>query len=105
MGDLKSGSPEGTLQSFLDQNPSVEYVRLIFVDYSAVPRVRVLTRHFALCLAREERPVTVGSPIQTACLVTGLILLEEIITGMLRVIMCREGWEFRRKEKGRGENK
>jgi len=59
------------LQSFLDANPSIEFVRLQWVDYTASVRTRLVTIRQALRLAAQGLTVSVASPLARAFLVDG----------------------------------
>lgn len=82
MGDISAPSPGlATLQNFLDTNPDIEFIQLAMMDYAGVLRVRVATKHFALSLATKSSPLSVQSPILTAALVDGSIMMEDIEIG------------------------
>ena len=49
-----------TLVRFLAANPTVQYVRYQWVDYSGVLRVRILTKSHCLSLASSNKPVAIG---------------------------------------------
>jgi glutamine synthetase len=51
------------------------------MDYSSLLRVRVATRLFALSLASKSSPISVQSPILTAALVDGSVMMEDIEIG------------------------
>lgn len=68
-------------QTFMKLNPSVEFVRFHFQDYSGVLRARIATKSYALSLAEENNFISLPSPVLTACTVDGNILLEDIEVG------------------------
>lgn len=59
------------LQSVLDANPSIEFVRLQWVDFSASVRTRLVTVRQALRLAAQGLSVSVASPVASGLLVDG----------------------------------
>lgn len=59
------------LQSLIDANPSVEFLRLQWVDFSGSIRTRLVTIRQALRLATEGLSVSVASPIVRAFLLDG----------------------------------
>ena len=59
------------LQSLLDANPSIEFVRFQWVDYSASVRARLVTVRQALRLAAQGLYISVASPMASAFLVDG----------------------------------
>lgn len=71
----ESEPPLGTalseLQSFFRQNPSIEFVRLQWIDYTATVRARLITTRQALSLAAEKNGVGVASPITSGFLIDG----------------------------------
>lgn len=69
----------GILQSLLDANPSVEFVRFQWVDFTATVRVRLVTVRQALRLAGEGLSISVASPISRAILLDGS--LNEVSVG------------------------
>lgn len=69
----------GILQSLLDANPSVEFVRFQWVDLTATVRVRLVTVRQALRLAGEGLSISVASPISRAILLDGS--LNEVTIG------------------------
>lgn len=69
----------GILQSLLDANPLVEFVRFQWVDFSATVRVRIVTVRQALRLAGEGLSISVASPISRAILLDGS--LNEVSIG------------------------
>ncbi|KAG4438592.1 hypothetical protein IFR05_005916 [Cadophora sp. M221] len=70
------------LQSFLADNPAVEFISFQWVDYSGVVMARVLTKSFALSLDQNGRKLSTPSPILTACLLDGSLLIDEIQSGI-----------------------
>lgn len=60
-----------TLQAFVEKNPSIEFVRLQWVDYTAVVRTRIVTIRQAKRLAGEGKSVNVASPFNSFLLVDG----------------------------------
>lgn len=80
---LPNGSAKSNrLQHFLESNPEIEFIHCQFMDYSSVIRVRVASKHWALSLEKSNSPITVQSPILTAALVDGSVLLEDIQIGV-----------------------
>ena len=66
--------PEGPLSDlrlFFDDNPSVEFVRLQWVDFTATIRTRLVTTRQALRLATDNKGVAVASPLTSAFLIDG----------------------------------
>lgn len=61
----------GVLQSLLHANPSVEFVRFQWVDFTATVRARLVTVRQALHLAAEGLAINVASPIVSAFLIDG----------------------------------
>lgn len=59
------------LQSLLDANPSVEFVRFQWVDFTATVRTRLVTVRQALRLAAEGLSISVANPITSALFVDG----------------------------------
>ena len=59
------------LQSLLDANPSIEFIRCQWVDFTASVRTRLVTVRQALRLATEGRSISVASPIVSGFLVDG----------------------------------
>lgn len=59
--DLESSPVDdiGTLRHFLSQNPTVRFLRLQWVDYTATVRVRILPKTYALDLFQQGKGVTV----------------------------------------------
>lgn len=74
-----SNSSLNILQSLLNTNPSVEFVRFQWVDLTATVRVRLVTVRQALRLASEELSISVASPISRAILLDGS--LNEVSIG------------------------
>lgn len=69
----------GILQSLLEANLFIEFVRFQWVDFSATVRVRIVTVRQALRLAGEGLSISVASPITRAILLDGT--LNEVSTG------------------------
>lgn len=69
------------LETFLANNPSVEFIRFQWLDYSASLTVRVGTKKFALSLAQKHEPISTPSPILTAMTVHRELLREYIEVG------------------------
>lgn len=67
------------LQSSLNANPSIEFVRFQWVDYTASVRTRLVTVRQALRLAAQGLSISVASPIASAFLVDGS--LHEVAAG------------------------
>lgn len=67
----------GTLRHFLSQNPTVKFLRLQWVDYTATVRVRILPKTYAIDLFQECKGVTVTKAVlgllQTDALSAGFI--------------------------------
>lgn len=74
-GDVK------ILETFLARNPSVEYIRYQWIDYSGLLSARVATKSFALSLGRKDSPLTIPSPILTALIIDDSLLFEDIEVG------------------------
>lgn len=71
-GSKSSQNPDlSTVQSFLDANPSVEFVRCQWIDYAASVKTRLVTSRQALRLATHGLSISVASPIVSAFLVDG----------------------------------
>jgi glutamine synthetase len=66
------------LVSFLDEHPSIRFLRLNYSDYTATPRTRVMPVQRALTLLQNDGCVKVG--ITKACL--GLLQNDTIIPGV-----------------------
>jgi glutamine synthetase len=87
MGDVyelpKRGAatPASVLHTFLDANPEVEFFQCQIMDYGSVIRCRVITKHFALSLAAKESAIMMQSPIMTAALADGGLIMEAIEIG------------------------
>jgi len=71
----------GPLISFLTANPSIEFIRYQWLDYSAALMVRVVTRPYAISAAETKSPISLPSPILTACVLDGSILWEDVDVG------------------------
>ncbi|KAL2065418.1 hypothetical protein VTL71DRAFT_3088 [Oculimacula yallundae] len=85
MGDARSdimAVESEILHKFLDDNPAVEFIRFQWVDYSGSVMVRVLTKSFVLSLDKKSQKLSTPSPILTATLVDGSVLIEEIQSGI-----------------------
>jgi glutamine synthetase len=79
---LRDGAANSTaLETFLAINPSIEFIRFQWLDYSNVLAVRITTRKFAESLASKHEPITTPSPILTALTVHGELLLEDFDIG------------------------
>ncbi|KAE9370540.1 glutamine synthetase/guanido kinase [Stipitochalara longipes BDJ] len=79
---LRDGAANSTaLETFLAINPSIEFIRFQWLDYSNVLTVRVTTKKFAQSLAAKHEPITTPCPILTALLVTTEFLLEDFDIG------------------------
>ncbi|TVY48103.1 Protein fluG [Lachnellula occidentalis] len=74
-GDVK------ILETFLDSNPSVEYIRFQWMDYSGLLGARVATKSFALSLRRTDSSITTPSPLLTAMIIDNSLLFEDIEVG------------------------
>lgn len=59
------------LQSLLNDNPSIEFIRLQWIDFTATVRTRLVTVRQALRLAGQGLSVNVASPIISAFLIDG----------------------------------
>ena len=72
-GGTDSSQNEGLriLNSLLDANPSIEFVRCQWVDFTASVRTRLVTVRQARRLAAEKRSISVASPIASGFLVDG----------------------------------
>lgn len=70
-----------TLQSFLDTNPSVEFVRFQWVDFTASVRCRLVTVRQALRMAAQGSSISVGSPVVSVFLVDGSFDESQIEVG------------------------
>lgn len=68
---MANDSGVSILQSLLDANPGVEFVRFQWVDFTASVRVRLVTIRQALRLAAQGSSISVASPIVSAFLVDG----------------------------------
>ena len=66
------------LISFLDEHPSIKFLRLNYLDYTAMPRTRVMPVHRALTLLQNDGCIKVG--ITKACL--GILQNDTIIPGV-----------------------
>ena len=85
MGDARTdiaALESNILQSFLVNNPEVEFFRFQWVDYSGVVMVRILTKSFVLSLDQKGQKLSTPSPILTACLIDGSLLIEDIQSGI-----------------------
>jgi hypothetical protein len=79
---LRDAAADSTaLETFLAINPSIEFIRFQWLDYSNVLAVRVATRKFAESLASKHEPITTPSPILTALTVNGELLIEDFDIG------------------------
>lgn len=56
------------LRTLLDDNPSVEFVRIQWVDFTATVRTRLVTARHALRMAAQNLSISVASPIINAFL-------------------------------------
>jgi len=74
-GDVK------ILETFLASNPSVEYIRYQWIDYSGLLSARIATKSFALSLGRKESSLTIQSPILTALILDNSFLFEDFEVG------------------------
>lgn len=72
-GGADSSQSEGLriLNSLLDANPSVEFVRCQWVDFTATIRTRLITVRQARRLAAQELSISVASPIISGFLIDG----------------------------------
>ena len=59
------------VKAFFDANPSIEFLRLQWLDFSATVRARIVTVRQALRLAGEGRTLSVASPLTSALLIDG----------------------------------
>lgn len=59
-------APSDILISFLAANPSIEYIRYQWLDYSGVLRVRNVTKSHCLSLATSKKPVVIPLCAHTA---------------------------------------
>jgi glutamine synthetase len=66
------------LDAFFQANPSVDFVRLQWVDYSGVVCTRVVTKPFALAIAGGKESLNCGSCILSALSVTGALVIDEV---------------------------
>ena len=80
-GSKSSKANASILRKFLDANPQVEFLDCQIMDYSSILRVRIITKRFALTLAETDSPISVVSPLLTALLGDGTILLEDLEIG------------------------
>ena len=55
--DLEASSEAIVLQNFIRHNPSIEYLRLQWMDYTSMPRLRLLPIKRALEMASEQKYV------------------------------------------------
>jgi hypothetical protein len=79
---LRDGAANSAvLETFLTNNPLVEFIRFLWLDYSSSLIVRVATKKFALCLAQKHEPIAVPSPVLTIMTVNMELLLEDIEVG------------------------
>jgi glutamine synthetase len=69
------------LETFLVNNPSIQYIRLQWIDYSGCLMVRLATKSFALSLARKGKGVTIASPILTALTIDNTLRVENLDVG------------------------
>jgi hypothetical protein len=85
MGELVvpnyAGHDGGLLKAFLHLNPSIEFIRLQFVDYSSVVRVRVVTKSFALSLAADNTFISLPAPVLSAVLLDNTIVMDDVDLG------------------------
>jgi len=64
------------LQVFIDLNPTIEFFRCQWVDYSGIPMVRVITKQYAQSLERKNTAVTVPAGVQGGFLINDSLFLE-----------------------------
>jgi hypothetical protein len=69
------------LETFLASNPSVEYIRFQWIDYSGLLSACVATKSFALSLGRKGSALTTPSPILTALIIDNSMLAEDAEVG------------------------
>lgn len=83
MGEASNSSMANAsiLRNFLDANPQVEFIECQIMDYSSILRVRIATKRFALSLAETGSSIAVQSPLLTAALADGNLLMEDIEIG------------------------
>ena len=70
------------LTKFLTDNPSIDFIRFQWLDFSGVVNARVATRSFALSLAQKNVPISLPSPILTALLIDASLFWEDINIGV-----------------------
>lgn len=90
MGEASAAISFGTgnskfLHTFLDDNPSVEFIRLQWVDYFGVLTGRVATKAWVLSLDDKEETLEVPSPISIGMFPTGSLNVEALQTGIDRM--------------------
>jgi glutamine synthetase len=79
---LRDGAANpSALETFLAINPTVDFIRFQWVDFSNNLTVRVCTKKFALSLAQKHEPISTPSPILTALTMYGELFFEDIMTG------------------------
>ncbi|KAG9243580.1 hypothetical protein BJ878DRAFT_423290 [Calycina marina] len=69
------------LQQFLESNESIRFFRLQWVTYLGVVMMRVITKQYALSLARNENTLSLSSPILTVLLLAGGIMFDDTKCG------------------------
>jgi hypothetical protein len=69
------------LNDFLAANPSIEFIRFQWLDFSASLMIRVATKDFALSLARRNSPISLPTPILSGLLIDRSLLLEDLDIG------------------------
>ena len=75
------------LHVFLDKNPTIDFIRFQFMEYSSVLLVRVATKAYALSLALSNGGISLPTPMLTAGLVNGDIMWEDCELGMIPNMM------------------
>jgi glutamine synthetase len=79
---IRDGVADPTaLETFLAINPSIEFIRFQWVDFSNVLTARVATKKFARSLATKHEPITTPAPVLTALTVNGEFQFEDYDIG------------------------
>jgi len=88
MGDILEIRPASsnaenvnTLKNFLALNPSIEFIRIQWLDYAGVNHARVATTSFAISLAEKNQPITMPAGLQHFSVIDGSLLFEDLDIG------------------------
>ncbi|KAF8848793.1 glutamine synthetase/guanido kinase [Acephala macrosclerotiorum] len=67
------------LENFLANNPDINFIRYLWLDYSGILAIRICTVHFATSLVKERQSLTTLCSILTALVIENNTILDDLL--------------------------